>query len=76
MRFLSILMAGLLLLGCTENHNSVTAERPAQQQSDAPAEAQQPTLSEILAAQPDKHRRGTGTATLNKLSSFSGSNPV
>ena len=54
MRFLSILMAGLLLLGCTENHNSVTAEPPAQQQSDAPAEAQQPTLSEILAAQPEQ----------------------
>lgn len=54
MRVLSLILTGLLLLGCTDNQNSVTAESPASEQSDASAMTTQPSLSDILAAQPEQ----------------------
>lgn len=54
MRVVSLILTGLLLLGCTDNQNSVTAESPAPEQSDASAMTTQPSLSDILAAQPEQ----------------------
>lgn len=54
MRVLSLILTGLLLLGCTDNQNSVTAESPAPEQSDASAMTTQPSLSDVLAAQPEQ----------------------
>jgi len=54
MRVLSLILTGLLLLGCTDNQNSVTAESPAPEQSDASAMTTQPSLSDILSAQPEQ----------------------
>jgi predicted methyltransferase len=54
MRVLSLILTGLLLLGCTDNQNSVTAKSPAPEQSDAPAMTTQPSLSDILSAQPEQ----------------------
>ena len=54
MRILSALLASLLLLGCTDNKPSATTETPAPEQSDASAMTTQPSLSDVLAAQPEQ----------------------
>jgi predicted methyltransferase len=54
MRILSALLASLLLLGCTDNKPSATTETPAPEQSDGSAMTTQPSLSDVLAAQPEQ----------------------
>lgn len=54
MRILSALLASLLLLGCTDNKPSATTETPAPEQSDGAAMTTQPSLSDVLAAQPEQ----------------------
>ena len=54
MRILSALLASLLLLGCTDNQPSATTETLAPEQSDASAMITQPSLSDVLAAQPEQ----------------------
>jgi predicted methyltransferase len=54
MRILSALLASLLLLGCTDNKPSATTETSAPEQSDGSAMTTQPSLSDVLAAQPEQ----------------------
>jgi predicted methyltransferase len=54
MRILSALLASLLLLGCTDNKPSATTETSAPEQSDGAAMTTQPSLSDVLAAQPEQ----------------------
>ena len=54
MRILSALLASLLLLGCTDNKPSATTETSAPEQSDGSAMTTQPSLSNVLAAQPEQ----------------------
>ena len=54
MRILSALLASLLLLGCTDNQPSGTTETSAPEQSDGSAMTTQPSLSDVLAAQPEQ----------------------
>jgi predicted methyltransferase len=54
MRILSALLASQLLLGCTDNKPSATTETSAPEQSDGSAMTTQPSLSDVLAAQPEQ----------------------
>ena len=54
MRIFTALLASLLLLGCTDNQPSATTETLAPEQSDASAMITQPSLSDVLAAQPEQ----------------------
>ena len=54
MRILSALLASLLFLGCTDNKPSATTETSAPEQSDGSAMTTQPSLSDVLAAQPEQ----------------------
>ena len=54
MRIFTALLASLLLLGCTDNEPSATTATSAPEQSDGSAMTTQPSLSDVLAAQPEQ----------------------